>query len=272
MRLKACGSLGILVGLGVLTAFAPVPRPTSPLATEVVSPRQHAPMQRIGLPTTNGSVTSTNWSGYAVTGTGFTYAKGSWHVPGVDCAKTPNAYSAFWVGIDGYSDSTVEQTGTVSQCVGGVAQYYAWYEFYPANSVTIASVPVTGGNIISAEVSYNGSDFKVTLTNEKTGKSYSKSAVVSGANRTSAEWIAEAPSSGGVVLPLADFVTANYGFDKTGIKNTSYASDKAVTGPISDFGTRVEEITMETTSLIKKAVPTALTTDGSSFTVAWKHI
>ena len=46
---------------------------------------------------------------------------------------------------------------------------------------------------------------------------------------------------------------------------------KDVTGPISDFGSSVQKITMETSGGTKKAVPTALTTDGSSFKVTWKH-
>lgn len=269
MRSKTFGGFGILLGLAVLIAFVHVPRPGSP-TTEIASLRQHAPMVRVAVPGVDGTATSTNWSGYAVTGTAFTYAKGSWHVPGVDCAKTPNTYSSHWVGIDGFSDKTVEQIGTESDCSGGTPSYYAWYEFFPAGMVPISSVPVGDGNIISAEVSYNGSQFTLKLTNEKTGKSFSTTQTASKARRTSAEWISEAPSLGGSVLPLADFVKSNFGYDKTSIKNTNYASDSAVTGPISDFGSKVEEITMANGST-KKAVPSGLTTDGSSFSVTWKH-
>ena len=84
----------------------------------------------------NGSYTSTNWSGYAVTGaTGsVTSVNGSWTVPAVTAgtSRTTTYYSAFWVGIDGFSSSTVEQTGTISQIQGTTATYYAWYEFYPS--------------------------------------------------------------------------------------------------------------------------------------------
>ena len=82
-----------------------------------------------------GNSTSNNWSGYVVTGpTGsVTYVNGSWIVPAVTASAT-NAYSAFWVGIDGYNSGTVEQIGTDSDWVNGAAQYYAWYEFYPKPS------------------------------------------------------------------------------------------------------------------------------------------
>src|SRR5579864_2763406 len=57
---------------------------------------------------------SYNWGGYAVKGTGFTDAKGSWLVPTVNCTKSPNAWVVFWVGIDGAFDGTVEQIGTLT--------------------------------------------------------------------------------------------------------------------------------------------------------------
>ena len=80
------------------------------------------------------NATSTNWSGYAVTGVSgsVTNVKGSWVVPTVDCSKSPStSYASFWVGIDGYSSNTVEQIGTDSDCSSGTPTYYAWYEFYP---------------------------------------------------------------------------------------------------------------------------------------------
>jgi len=55
-----------------------------------------------------GTDTSTNWSGYAVTGSqgSVTYVAGSWIVPTVTASAT-NSYSSFWVGIDGYASGTV---------------------------------------------------------------------------------------------------------------------------------------------------------------------
>jgi hypothetical protein len=47
---------------------------------------------------------------------------------------------------------------------------------------------------------------------------------VSAAARSSAEWIAEASSSG-EILPLADFGTALFGKDSTGIAGTNAAKD-----------------------------------------------
>jgi hypothetical protein len=269
--LSKLGILGILLVTAILPALAQAPGEPISLLTTTAFARQHAPMKFYGL-RPDASVSSTNWSGYAVTGTSFTSALGSWTVPAVNCTKTPNTYSAFWVGIDGYSSKTVEQTGTLSDCSGETPQYLAWYEFYPAGSIEITSVPVKPGNKMSAEVSYNGSEFTIKITDETTGKSFSKSQKVAGAKRSSAEWIAEAPccTSGGDILPLSDFGTGSFGEDYTEVNDTNYATDSSVTGPISDFGSNVEKITMVSSKGKDEAVPTALTTDGTSFKVAWK--
>jgi hypothetical protein len=225
-------------------------------------------MRLIGVPHP-GAVTSSNWSGYAVTGSGFTSAHGSWIVPKVKCGTTPNSYSSHWVGIDGYSSGTVEQLGTDSDCSGTTPQYYAWFEFYPNPPRLISSITVHPGDVMSATVSQIGSQFKLKMTNHTISKTVSVTRTWSAA-RTSAEFIVEAPSSGSV-LPLADFTSVSLGEDYTNINDTNWATDSSVTGPISDFGANVQKITMQTSGGVNKAVPTKLTTDGSSFKVAWKH-
>ncbi|MFY9676436.1 MAG: G1 family glutamic endopeptidase [Terriglobales bacterium] len=271
MRSKKLASLLVLASLASLALAQS--RPEASPATEAMAPRQHAPMRLHGNGlATDGSVTSENWSGFAATGSAFTSAKASWIVPTATCSKTPNTYSSFWVGLDGYSSSTVEQTGTDSDCSGTSARYYAWYEFYPAASTEITSVPVSPGNKMSASVTYSGSTFTVTITNVTTGKSYSKSGRVSGAQRSSAEWIAEAPccTRSGGILPLADFGTVDFGSDYTGVSGTNDATDGAISGPISSFGSSVFSITMVSASGADEAVPSALSSDGTSFDVVWK--
>jgi Peptidase A4 family len=283
MLSKKSGSLLVLASSLVLAALPAVaqtqsgaaasPSTTTLISTDLLAPRQHAPMRLHGNGlATDGSVTSENWSGFAVTGSAFTVAKGSWTIPTVNCTKTPSTYSSFWVGIDGYSSSTVEQTGTDSDCSGSSPRYYAWYEFYPAGSILISSVPVSPGNKMSASVTYSGSEFTIKITNVTTGKSFSKSSRVSGAQRTSAEWIAEAPccTRSGGILPLADFGTVDLGSDYTGVSGTNDATDGAISGPISEFGSSVFSITMVSSGGANEAVPSALSADGTSFDVVWK--
>jgi hypothetical protein len=268
---NAFGQFAFATLCGILLLLA-----TSPASAQISKTprflRQHTPARFHGAPSQQGKVETENWSGYAVTGSGFNFAKGSWHVPEVDCSKTPNTYSAFWVGIDGYTDGTVEQTGTASDCNGTTPQYYAWYEFYPSGSHIITSVPVKAGDIIGASVTYAGGVFTVSIHDRTTGKIYTTEQQVAGAERSSAEWIAEAPccTSGGNILPLADFDVANFGQDYTNDAGTNFATDSSTSGPIAHFGSNVQEITMVSSSNVIEAEPTSLTGDGTSFRVYWK--
>lgn len=214
---------------------------------------------------------STNWSGYAVTGAkgSVTYAAGSWIVPAISgtCSSTAQ-YSSFWVGIDGYSSNTVEQTGTDSDCQGGSPTYYAWYEFYPHPSYLVTGMTVSPGDTMSAEVAYAGGVFTVTINDLTTGASFSTSSRMNSAQRSSAEWIAEAPSSGGV-LPLANFGTAYFGSEYTGVSSTNYATIGGASQPIGSFpAASTWQITMTDSSGNPISVPSGLTGSGTSFSVS----
>jgi len=217
-----------------------------------------------------GAVSAYNRSGYAVTGGvgSVNDVKGSWMVPAVTCAPGETSYSSFWVGIDGFNSSTVEQTGTDSDCQSGVPTYYVWFEFYPHPMFIVNNLTIKPGDIISAEVSYGNRQFTVSITNVTTGGSFSTSTRVNRAQRSSAEWIAEAPSSTGGILPLADFGTVYFGVDP-GFANADDATVGGTTGPIGSFGSNVQTITMVSQSGAIKAQPSALGPDASSFSDTW---
>jgi hypothetical protein len=208
--------------------------------------------------------TSYNWSGYAVIGSAFTQATGSWTVPAVDCTSDPNSSTSFWVGIDGWNNSTVEQTGTDSDCDGTHATYYAWYEFAPKAGITITSVAVQPGDEMSASIDYNGSQFVVTTTNTTTGATFTTTATVPAARRESAEWIAEANG-----YFLSDFGTVHFGPDFTQIAGTNSATDSSTSGPIGAFGTKTQASVIVNGKGANLAIPSFLSLDGTSFTVDW---
>ena len=267
--------LRVLGALAILPAVAQVSN-TSPKAALLNAFRlQHGPM-RLLVQHDDGSVDSTNWSGYAVTGAGFTSARGSWKEPSIKCNKTNDTeLAAFWVGLDGYNDSTVEQTGTLAGCTNGVVSHVAWYELYPKEAIIeIPGLTVNAGNEISTTVTYSATTkkFTLTITNVTTGKHFSTSGTQSGTKRASAEWIAEAPCCvGSNVYPLPDFGTALFGKNSTGIANTNYASDSSHSGAFNTFpGASVFAITMVNASTsAPEAVPSAPSSDGSSFSVQW---
>jgi Peptidase A4 family len=156
---------------------------------------------------------STNWSGYAVTGLdgAFNSVSSSWTEPAATCTGSDAEYAAFWVGLDGYNSGSVEQTGTDSDCNGSSPDYYGWYEMYPANPVYFSN-PVEPGDSISASVTFSGTEtYTLVLTDSTQGWTQTITENESGLSRSSAEVITEAPSSSSGVLPLADFGTVNYG-------------------------------------------------------------
>jgi hypothetical protein len=161
----------------------------------------------------------------------------------------------------------------------------------------ITSLTIHPGDIISASVTYTASSggsggsgfggsgfsvrdpirstsgtFTVTITDTSTKASYTTKGTVRNAARSSAEWIAEAPSSSSGVLPLANFGTAYYGYGTTVITGTCYATVSGVTGSIGSFGSAVQTITMvsSSNSAVIKALPSPLSADGTSFSVTWE--
>jgi len=155
---------------------------------------------------------STNWSGYAVTGSSgaFNSVSSSWTEPAASCSGSGAQYAAFWVGLDGYNSGSVEQTGTDSDCNGSSPDYYGWYEMYPADPVYFSN-PVAPGDSITASVTFSGTEtYTLVLTDSTQGWTQTITQNESGLARSSAEVITEAPSSSSGVLPLADFGTVNY--------------------------------------------------------------
>src|SRR5438270_8554254 len=129
--------------------------------------------------------TSSNWSGYAVTGGRYTSVSASWTEPTATCSGT--AYSSFWVGLDGDTSNTVEQTGTDADCSGSTPQYYAWYEMYPKFPVNLGFT-VRPGDHLSASVTTNGSgSFTLTISDSTQGWTNTKTARLKSAKLASAE-------------------------------------------------------------------------------------
>ena len=198
--------------------------------------------------------TSTNWSGYAVAGSRFTSVSSSWTEPTATCSST--AYSSFWVGLDGDTSNSVEQTGTDADCSGRTPQYYAWYEMYPKYPVNLRNT-VRPGDHLTASVTTNGSGtFTLTISDSTQGWNYSTQQKLKSAKLASAEVIAEAPSSSSGVLPLANFGTVSF-------------SGAGANGSLLTSSTpHIDPITMQSGSTVK-AQPGSIS--GGAFSVTWKH-
>ena len=187
-----------------------------------VSPRSQLPSAVKPVSGVATSSPSLNWSGFADTSAtstpaDFSYVSGNWTVPRVQCPpgryRTTGAYIANWVGIDGFTDSTVEQLGTGAQCFMGVLYYYVWYEMFPAGTVEEGPAVCINDNVdcvqpgdrISASVavtpgSAGENNYTLTLidhTDQQQSFTVSATCPTSGANActdSSAEWVIERPA------------------------------------------------------------------------------
>ena len=196
------------------------------------------------------------WSGYAIVpGSQVNSVGGTWVLPPV--ASTGSAsIAAFWLGIDGYGGSTVEQIGTTWSAATG---YSAWVEFYGDCRYTATGAPdpnylgtyyssvnlnkiignnafiLQAGDTISARVTYLSST-SATSTFEfyfqdtpKIGQTKEWQQALTTQyvvpTRLTGEWIVESPNYG--TAPLANFGTVGF--------SGCWATAGGVTGPITAF-------------------------------------
>jgi hypothetical protein len=193
------------------------------------------PSRLAPLPAGEGatSLPSYNWSGYADSeGSSKTVSSvsGQWVIPYVECPSGPYLYQdtfiAQWVGIDGFTNGTVEQLGTATECFEGVSYYYVWYEMFPAGTVEEGTVACINNNVdcpqpgdrITASVTVTpGGNYTLSLTDitrPQASFSVTASCAPSTCVDSSAEWIVERPAFdlpfGFQILPLVDFFQTGF--------------------------------------------------------------
>jgi hypothetical protein len=225
----------------------------------------------------NSAAESTNWSGYAVTdpcGTStFDDVSASWTVPSVSCTGvTTDQYSSAWVGIDGFSSSTVEQDGTDSDCIGSTPQYDAWYEMYGDADyhggaqvvLNSTSYPVSPGDEISASVTVSGDEWTLSLSDSRWNEPFTTTIDFAGASASSAEWIVERPETcSNCAFPgLADFGTVTF-------TAAQAATEGGSLEPLTDYSaTSLDIVNNAGTSVLDEV--DSPTDSEDSFAVTWQ--
>lgn len=211
------------------------------------------------LPFPDNQNTSHNWSGYAATGGTFTEVTGTWTVPQFSADNSPGIDAA-WVGIGGVRSRDLIQAGT-QQTVSnnGRTQYEAWIEMLPRASRPVPLQVHSGDSITVNITEQSTNNWVIDFTNNTTGQTYQTTQTYT-STQSSAEWVEEAPSSGGrgSVLPLDNFGTIQF-------SNGSAVKD-GQTVTIADAGGKA--ITMLGNNDQPIAVASDLGGDGSSFSVA----
>lgn len=159
------------------------------------------------------SGSSKNWSGYAVhrSGTRFAYVTGAWQQPAADCTPGTKSFSAFWVGIGGFSESStaIEQLGTELDCsAAGTATLTAFYELAPGPMRQI-TMTVEPGDTMTGAVFADKGHVTLNMSDTTRGEKFARTIPDHHLDQSSAEWIAEAPSSCPgrrcATLPLTNF-------------------------------------------------------------------
>jgi Peptidase A4 family len=228
---------------------------------------------------------SSNWAGYAVHRAGVTFrsVQAVWRTPGAACSRGSNSYSAAWVGLGGYSETSnaLEQTGTETDCSqSGRSVTSAWYELVPAPSEPIA-LRVHAGDEMGASVTVQGSRVTVVLDDLTTHRSFQRSLFAPTVDVTSAEWIVEAPSDcfseySCQTLPLADFGSTTFSsafatsttFHRGTISDPDWGSTRITLIP----GGRRYIVYQGQGATTGAASPSSLTRAGTSFKVTYSTI
>jgi hypothetical protein len=207
-----------------------------------------------------------HWSGYLVNmqiqnkSQGVSSISASWTVPQVEFSQN-DTFSSIWIGVGGYGEQTLIQTGTEQHCLNGRIEYFAWYELLPDKIVSIPNLNVQPGDLMTSTirlVNEGENTWSITL-NDLTNGRYFEKTVVYNSSQLSAEWIVERPLVQNVMSTLANFGNVTINSCSATIGNT--------TGAIDNFAyTPVIMVNSQNADLTKTS---SLSGDGLSFNVTY---
>jgi hypothetical protein len=206
-----------------------------------------------------GQDTSHNWSGYAATGGHYTSVTATWTVPQTAANGAPGV-GATWVGIGGVSSHDLIQAGTQDVASGsGQSELQAWIEMLPQPSqqIPLAVKPGDSVTVSIDEQSPASGVWSISFRNSTTGRTYQTS-VPYASSYSSAEWVEEAPSTRRGILPLDNFGSVAFSGASAVQNGQRVDLTQAGAQPITMLGPADHVI----------AAPSAIGSDGSSFTVA----
>jgi hypothetical protein len=212
------------------------------------------------------SLRVSQWSGYIVASDMqnrtpvISSVSASWTVPVVRPSEN-NTFAGVWLGIGGYGEETLIQTGTEQEYINGRPSYHAWYELLPDYLISIPSLRIRPGDTITASISLvneNASTWSIEMSDVTQGEHFKK-VVVYNSSRLSAEWIVERPKVNGTTSTLADFGNVTFTECK--------ATVDGVTGTIGNFSYAQLVMHDDETNPLVSVSP--LNGDRSGFTISY---
>jgi hypothetical protein len=228
---------------------------------------------RAALPVHGGTVTSLNWAGYAVTpaNPAITSVTSTFIVP--SAGLLPPGFAATWVGIGGFSTSDLIQAGVGEQSLPSLplvgAQYYPWYEMLPNAEVQLtgcagaagypgdANCTVAPGDSMAVIIQQSGNNlWTIAFANTTRHWTWIQQFPYQ-SSKSSAEWIAEAPTLAVLQTIIAPLSIVSFGptsiYTQAGTSYTIAQGNptKVVLSP----------------GFVNEATPSGLAKDGQSFNV-----
>ena len=209
--------------------------------------------------------TASNWSGYAVTGSGIASIVGNWSVPTVlrphgRRQQAGDLFSGTWAGIDGFlpaNGNFLIQAGTEQDWLAGSTFYQSWWEVITPSLALpeqpIPSVPVHPGDSITVTITQGVPNWTITLRNNTTGSSFTTNQPYSGPQQ-SAEWIQEAVTVNGFVSAMPRY--SPFSFDNGEVNGASARLSTSNAGAMVQGRHRV-------------STPSAPDSDGNGFSVRY---
>ncbi len=173
-----------------------------------------------------GSVSS-NWSGYAITGSAngaFTGIQGTFTVPSLtsnqpaSCStgQTTGSLSStcttsVWLGIDGFTNQSLIQAGIAEAPIVGGSGYaiWPWWEILPAASTQFNALTINPGDSVTVSITPAAAagDWSISMMDNTNGQSAVVTELYSGP-AANAEWIVEAPTINGIQSTLSPYAPA----------------------------------------------------------------
>ena len=252
---------------------APAPAP-APVPTPVITPSPSSSVGSLAPTTTTTSTTSTttttttpttisytstNWSGYLVTGDKYSDISASWVATNPTGNNTTTTADATWVGIGGVTTSDLIQVGTEnSVSASGQVSTAAFYEMLPNASINIDSLKISPGDSISASLAQvSTGQWTISITDVTTNHNFTLNVSYT-SMLSSAEWIEEDPSNlSNSLIPFDNFGVVPFSGASTTVNGTS----------ITLSGAKADSITMLNSTGQNIAVPSAISSTGSSFSI-----
>jgi hypothetical protein len=220
----------------------------------------------------NQTLVSSDWAGYAVSGSNLLpqpavdAVSGSWTVPKVALSDF-DSFSSVWIGIGGALDSTLIQVGSEQDSLSGQAVYSIWYEALPGGAVNIQNITISPGDQLSASITLVNAttrSWQIGIADDTTGACFTQNCyeqnLTYNSSRLTADWIVERPTVNNQQATLADFGTVTF-------TNLS-AQIGGKTGSPNTFSE--DHIVMQNSQKNQIAATSNLKDQGTSFTVTYK--